>query len=329
MRYQKTEWTVNDVITENKLNNIEKAVKNMILVQPTAPSTEETRNYAIWVDNNENTKKTVDIPTMEDYNQLKNIVNNIDTVDVEEIERLKTKINNLAGKTAVWDGDSICAAGEDKPEGGWPGRIATANDMQYYNCAVSGATITSNTTAKHWISTSIDTIAQMYSDADYIIIEGGTNDADALAKIAEYQSDGGLGEFDPNDFSEEYIANLNKNKFSGALEYVFYKLVTVWKGKHIGYIIPHKMGVNEVSVQRRIRFFNRAKEIATKWGIPVLDLWNNYYFNWRLPAHYNNNATISREEINLSEYLYIDGQHLTKKGYATEAPIIAEWMKSI
>ena len=229
--------------------------------------------------------------------------------------------NPLIGKIAVWDGDSICAADNDSL-GGWPMRIGMANHMDIKSYAVSGATITSNTSANHWISESIDTIAEAYPNADYVIIDGGTNDADQLRDV-----EGGIGVFDADDFSTEYISALDKDTFSGALEYVFYKMVTVWKGKHLGYVIPQKMGTGSAAVAGRITFFNRAREIAAKWGIPVLDLWNNYYFNWQLSAHYDSSKTA--DENNAAGNLYRDGQHLTDAGYAIQSPVIAEWMKCI
>lgn len=229
--------------------------------------------------------------------------------------------NPLIDKLAVWDGDSICAADNDTL-GGWPMRIGTANHMDVKSYAVSGATITSNTSASHWISTSIDTIAEAYPNADYVIIDGGTNDADQLRDV-----EGGIGTFDADDFSAEYIAALNKNTFSGALEYVFCKMVTVWKGKHVGYIIPQKMGTGSAAVAGRILFFDRARAIAAKWGIPVIDLWNDYYFNWQLAAHYD--PLLTSEGNNEAGNLYRDGQHLTDKGYEIQSTVIAEWMKGI
>ena len=139
--------------------------------------------------------------------------------------------------------------------------------------------------------------------------------------------EGGIGTFDADNFSAEYIAALDKNTFSGALEYVFYKMVTVWKGNHLGYIIPQKMGTGGAAVAGRILFFDRAREIAAKWGIPVIDLWNNYYFNWKLVAHYD--PSLTSDGNNEAGNLYRDGQHLTETGYAIQSPVIAEWMKGI
>jgi hypothetical protein len=98
------------------------------------------------------------------------------------------------------------------------------------------------------------------------------------------------------------------------------------KGKHIGYLIPQKMGHTEVLVTRRRQYFDRATAIAQKWGIPVLDLWNGLYFNWRLAAHWDQSMTTTENEN--AGNLYLDGQHLTTTGYAIESPIIAEWMRT-
>jgi lysophospholipase L1-like esterase len=227
--------------------------------------------------------------------------------------------NCLIGKKAMWNGDSICAADNDA-KGGWPMRIGAANGMYAKNYGVSGGTIAENTGAAHSVCATLDTMISAFPDADYIIIEGGTNDADILG-------DGGIGSFDADDFSAAYIQALNEDTFSGALESVFYRLVTQMKGKHIGYLIPQKMGHTEVLVARRRTYFDRAVAIAEKWGIPVLDLWKGLYFNWRLSAHWDQDMTSAQNEA--AGNLYQDGQHLTTTGYAIQSPIIAEWMKGI
>ena len=228
--------------------------------------------------------------------------------------------NCLYGKKAMWNGDSICAADNDA-QGGWAFRIGAANGMYAKNYAVSGGTIAENTgTNVHSVSSTLDGMITDFPDADYIIIEGGTNDADILGAA-------GLGTFDADDFSGAYIDALDNDTFSGALESIFYRLVTQMKGKHIGYIIPQKMGHTEVLVARRRTYFDRAIAIAQKWGIPVLDLWDDLYFNWRLAAHWDQTMTSAQNEA--AGNLYLDGQHLTTTGYSVQSPIIAEWMKKI
>lgn len=229
--------------------------------------------------------------------------------------------NILFDKSVIWDGDSICAADNDSEYGGWPGRIAMVNRMRFKNYAIAGGTIAENTgTNVHSVSATVDTMISEFPDADYVIIEGGTNDADILGAD-------GIGTFDVDDFSAEYIAALDKDTFSGALESIFYRLVTQMKGKHIGYLIPQKMGHTEVLVTRRRTYFDRAIDICKKWGIPCLDLWNGLYFNWRLAAHWDQSMTSAENEA--AGNLYMDGQHLTTTGYAIQSPIITEWIKTI
>lgn len=228
--------------------------------------------------------------------------------------------NPLAGKLAIWDGDSICAADND-PNGGWAQTIAKKFGMSAKNYGIAGGTIAEGTGSNvHQVSANLDTLITEYPNADYIIIEGGTNDADLLG-------DAGLGSFDADDYSDAYIEGLVKTTFSGALESIFYRLVTQMPGTHIGYLIPQKMGHTEVLVTRRRAFFDRAIQICQKWGIPYLDLWNGLYFNWRLSAHWDQTKTSA--ENNEAGNLYRDGQHLTDRGYEIQSPIIGEWLKTI
>jgi lysophospholipase L1-like esterase len=233
---------------------------------------------------------------------------------------ISDEYNILFNKYAMWNGDSICAADNDS-EGGWALRIANANGMYEKNYAIAGGCIAENVgSGVHSVSGTLDQMISDFPNSDYVIIEGGTNDADILG-------DNGIGTFDANDFSDSYIEGLNKETFSGALESIFYRLVTQMKTSHIGYLIPQKMGHTEILVTRRRTYFDRAIAIAQKWGVPVLDLWNNSFFNWRLSTHWDQTKTSTENEE--AGNLYVDGQHLTTTGYSVQSPIIAEWMKTL
>ena len=255
--------------------------------------------------------------------------------DTIPISKLKQVYNPLHQKTAIFDGDSIChgtSVGSTDPTYGygWAGRIGIANNMEYKNFAISGGVITSASAFDIELHSIVDTVDAMYSqfpNADYIIFEGGTNDADRIGDARTTHPEK-FGTFSITDFSGNY----DVTTFTGALETIFYKATNYWKGKHIGYIVAQKMGYGS-SIQydsahsNRRYYFERAIEICNKWGIPYLDLWNGCYL---VPTNPNmfTYGKASAENIELGN-LYTDGQHLTSKGYDYISPIIEEWMRGI
>jgi len=236
--------------------------------------------------------------------------------------------NKLFKKTIIWNGDSICAG--SSASGNWATRIATKNDMQYKNYAVGGGTVAENLPLlkngkqRHSVSATFDKMYEESSDADYIIIEGGTNDADLLGSLIKGEKTL-IGTFDPLDYSGQY----DRSTFCGALESIFYRATKYWKGKKIGFIVAQKMNdKNDGIFENRRAYFDKAVEICLKWGIPYLDLWNCCYLNPNLPFMYDSTKT---PEQNLQENtgFYIDGQHLTAYGYDVTADIIESWLKSL
>lgn len=231
-------------------------------------------------------------------------------------------MNKLHGKTVVWDGDSICAG--NTYTGNWATRIAAQNGMIMKNYAVGGGTITENPPRsvktgreRHSVSATLERMYEEFPQADYIIFEGGSNDADLVKEER-------LGSFDADDFSGEY----DRDTFCGALESVFWRATQYWPGKKIGFIIAQKMGVNPEAFARRRLFFDHAAAICRKWGIPCLDLWNGCYLNPRLPWMYDDTKTPDENrEGNIG--CYIDGQHLTARGYDITADIIDSFLRTL
>ena len=130
-----------------------------------------------------------------------------------------------------------------------------------------------------------------FPDADYIVIEGGTNDADLHSHIEDRDL---RGSFDPYDFSGDY----DRTTFAGALESIFYRASKYWLGKKICYIVAHKMTWGKCFVNRR-SYFDLAIEICKKWGIPYLDLWNGCYLNSSLPWMYDKEKSGEENEAML------------------------------
>lgn len=128
--------------------------------------------------------------------------------------------------------------------------------MTYSNQAVGGGTITSGIDGKHWVSTNLDAIYTAYPDLDYLILEGGTNDADILG--AEGLGTLSTSSVQPSDFDPTA-------SFSQAMEYMCSKAITLFPTAHIGFIIAHKMGtVNDYSTSNRRIFFSTELRMCAK-----------------------------------------------------------------
>lgn len=234
--------------------------------------------------------------------------------------------NKLYGKVIIWNGDSICAG--NKIKGNWATRIAEKNSMICRNYAVGGGTIVEGMPLckdggeRHCVSTSLERMYNEHPEADYIIFEGGTNDADLLENMDVQKSM--LGSVDPDDFSGDY----DKNTFCGALESVFYRALKYWTGKKIGYIVAQKMGTKAILRRRRRLYFEAAIEICEKWGIPCIDLWTGTYLNPCLECMYDNTKT-AEENDSENKGFYTDGQHLTSHGYDYTSEIIENWLRTL
>ena len=262
----------------------------------------------------------------------------IEEIGGETIEKSiidKVEMNPLYGKTVLFNGDSICASATDTEHNlAWAGRIINHNSMNGKNYAVMGGTISSNnyrndSSAYHWISASVDTMHSENPNADYIIFEGGTNDADLLGSIINGNTSERLGTFSLGDFSGNY----DMNTFCGAFENLCYKATNYWPGGKIGYVVAYKMagqsglssGYTKEKSNRRA-YFDIAMQICEKWGIPVLNLWDNCYMNPSNVACYD--PSLSETENKATKMIY-DGQHPATKGYEYIYPIIESWMKTL
>ncbi|MBQ6998298.1 MAG: SGNH/GDSL hydrolase family protein [Clostridia bacterium] len=235
--------------------------------------------------------------------------------------------NVLYGKKIVFDGDSIChgiTVGADHPTygWGWAGRIGTKNNMDWHNYAITSATINTSVhfSEPRFVIEHFERIYAEHPDLDYLILEGGSNDADLLGIER-------LGEISKT--SMMYTDFDHTADFTQALEYLLSKAVALYPDKKIGFIIPHKMTVTpgdteiekKVDYKTHIRriFFDRCAEVCEKYGIPCLDLWKTCHLNPVIDYVSNGNKFD----------MYYDGQHLTAKGYDYITPIIEAWLRTI
>lgn len=256
------------------------------------------------------------------YKVLDNIYSLNDT-QIAKVEELVTQ-NVLSGKKILFDGDSICeATSAGVNDGGWAKRIGEANNMVWYNHGVSGGTITDipGDRDRHIISTSWQNYP---TDLDYIILEGGTNDADNINGDEAL-----IGTFSMTDWSGNY----DYTTFCGAMEYMIYNIQQKYPHAKLGYIVAQKMGYSSTSICNystgtpRYDIFTLAMQICKKWGIPVINLWDESGFNPMISSQYLRGAT--NEENVQRGSLYKDGQHLTAVGYDKLSTQIDAFVKSI
>ena len=230
-----------------------------------------------------------------------------------------------AGKVIVFDGDSICQARSEDPDNihrGWAYRVGRDTGMEWHNEGIGGGTVTAEMYSvygpRHWVCRSIDKIAENYPRVDYYIFEGGTNDADLLKDAPER-----WGKVDNDDFSGRY----DDTTFCGAFETLIYRAKMHYPGAKLGYIVAPKMGVDEKWRSIRRRFFDMATEICKKWQVPCIDLWHDSPLEPRIKAHYD--GELDNEGNKAAGSMYVDGQHLTARGYDAVSPMISEFVRSL
>lgn len=232
-------------------------------------------------------------------------------------QALPLSVNPLFGKSVIFTGDSICNATTDYPNGGgWAKRIGEKNNMTWVNRGVSGGTITD----KNVVGSTFTISETDFGDgADYIILEGGTNDADRIGSILNGNVPENYGSWTIGD----YLSEFSNDKFCSAVEMLLQKVITEFPSAKVGFIIAMKMGLTgqgyTADKYNRRAYFETIIEICKKWGVPVLNLWDECTMNPKIPSHYTEGEY----------YLYLDGQHPTGKGYDFISPIIEAWMKTL
>ena len=185
----------------------------------------------------------------------------------------ETETSPLKGKKLLNFGDSIAAASTTGVDG-YHEQISNRNGMQLKSYASGGATITVRTGVSdaHDIVTQVNNSVNNKDIADYILINGGTNDANALTS----------DKF--GDVSDGYDAVLDTGTFCGAFEYMLKSLktnFTIPNGTKIIYVRSHNMASRD---KRQVTLGELAVEICKKWSVPVVDLYSECGLNTNLPG---------------------------------------------
>ncbi len=212
----------------------------------------------------------------------------------------KDSSNPLRGKIVAFTGDSICA-GAGFP-GGYAKIIGLENDMIVENIGVSDGTVV-KWQDKFCIS---ESIAEMRSDAEYVILEGGGNDAWW-----------GNQNIPLGTITDGYTDTLDTTTFAGAFETMLKSAIEKYPTAKIGYIFVHKC-IKNFDSRTTESYYNVAKAACEKWGIPYCDL------NTQTPPLGYIDALKTAYTLNG------DGIHPNEQGYKLfYVPKIVAWMKTL
>lgn len=169
-------------------------------------------------------------------------------------------IDPLAGKTLYVAGDSI-AYGKGSA-GGYGKCIADRYGMQLINEAVDGATLATlvpdnvNGGYRTSIGMTVKSSTEL-EKADYILLEGGVNDAWNNAPVGT--------------LTDGFAAAYDETTMTGALEKMMDDLATNHSDKRVAYVFPH--GGMFAGSENWYKTYKPAILAALKkWGVPYVDI---------------------------------------------------------
>ena len=203
-------------------------------------------------------------------------------------------------KTALFLGDSISYGAADAGRA-WAWRMSNSLGFTADNQSVNGWAI--STSRQNRIINELKKVK--YNSYDYVIMEGGTNDAWDKAEVGSVSDS-----YDPKDF--------DITTFAGGLEELFYNAYGRFPGARFGFIITYKMplATDKGNVAYMEPIANISIEICKKWNVAYLDLYHDDYVN---------NTLL---EVNTTNYLN-DTVHPSAAAYDRLSPYIEQWFKQL
>lgn len=213
----------------------------------------------------------------------------------------------LEGKTALFCGDSICMASTYDTEHqwwGWAGRISRDHGLaSYTNAGVDGASV-SSCRGSNTVFNQIR--ANKKNVYDMVVLHGGVNDAWDSAPV---------GEMVDKPASETVYKDLDQKTFAGGLEYLFLRAKEFFPDSVIMYVINFRLNSHVGSMWDMTAYWDEAKKICSKYGIPYLDLYDNEAFQAAFKNYTSENLA--------------DGIHPNSEGYEVLAAFIAPFMAEV
>ncbi len=232
------------------------------------------------------------------------IQENLQDASVKKVADSVLGYENLFGKTALFCGDSIVSATmRDTKHLGWgyAGRIGEYYGMkEAKNVGVDGWMV-SNYREDMMI---IDQIESNVGSYDYVILEGGVNDAWEKVEVGQ------IIDKKATDCKASYF---NLSTFAGGLENELYQVKKLYPSARIGYVITARMNSSIGFLSDMSAYVDITKQACEKWGIPYLDLYNSTAFS---------------VEFEPDIFTY-DGIHPNSDGYEIYTRYVAEFMNGL
>ncbi len=212
--------------------------------------------------------------------------------------------NEENGQLFLTVGDSLCSASRDDqdktvPKKGWEGRINRDLGAETVDASQGGAALSTvrfinmkNKLEKEGVKPEDDELTtgdgftlkqsivnqiNMQKDSgrafEYVLLEGGGNDASMDAKIGYWKNDDpntGVKLFNPNSYDPKDFAPIDT--YMGGLEWAIYSTIkTYGDTAAIGFVLPYPMPLEDRFTDMG-NYFMYTQEVCEKWDIPYLDL---------------------------------------------------------
>lgn len=165
----------------------------------------------------------------------------------------------LKEKTVYAFGDSI-VEGHEYKKAGFASISARQEGMELANYAKNGATMLD---ANYMGGQILAQVQNAPKEApDYVLFDGGTNDAEYLFKNNKEIGTVAEGK-EPESFDTD--------TFAGAFENTVYAMKEKWPEAQLVYVAVHKLGSRDWKTQEKLH--KTEMEICEKWGIAVADVY--------------------------------------------------------
>ena len=209
-------------------------------------------------------------------------------------------------------GDSICAGFRNSQKG-----FAGDLGLPYKNIGKSGATISSIRTDVLNIPNQLTNLTGY--DPDVIIANGGAND---------FQRNAALGAVPTAPVTTNQEADaLNRDTVMGAIQYLFYKMITLYPKAQRFFLLIHKVTSNlngsvaDWTVTKnnagytQTELFEAIKKVCAVYGVNVIDVFNESMINTAFSVYKSSVAYNDDNTVTDREFVDSDGLHPLAYGY--------------